>query len=80
MASAPSTLKSTPYARGRIAPRKRFVHLRALPENGFFFARGVLAVKELRKRAIFFLQKRLNLFGVTEICITFAFAISKKVR
>ena len=40
--------------------------LRTLEKNGFLGLRGVLAIKELRKRAIFFLQKAVKAFAVFE--------------
>lgn len=55
-------------------------HLRTLEKNGFLGLRGVLAIKELRKRAIFFLQKAVKAFAVLKNYTIFALAINQTVR
>ena len=49
-------------------------------KNGFLGLRGVLAIKELRKRAIFFLQKAVKAFAVLKNYTIFALAIDQTVR
>ena len=55
-------------------------HLRTLEKNGFLGLRGVLAIKELRKRTIFFLQKAVKAFAVLKNYTIFALAINQTVR
>ena len=66
-----------PGAEGRSAAPGRHAYLRALEEDGFFLLRGVLAIKKLRQRAIFFLQKRVKSLAVSKIYTIFALAIPK---
>lgn len=49
-------------------------------KNGFLGLRGVLAIKELRKRTIFFLQKAVKAFAVLKNYTIFALAINQTVR
>lgn len=51
---------------------------RTFEKHKFFVRPSLLAIKKLRKRAIFFLQKVRKKFGDTDFCTTFAFAISKR--
>ena len=57
---------------------ERDSRFRTFEKHKFFVRPSLLAIKKLRKRAIFFLQKVRKKFGDTDFCTTFAFAISKR--